>query len=108
MLRTYQDPSDRSCCGDCCSETDFLAKIGVDVPLFFGSIGAAFDMSGMPKESILKNCAIIIIGLFFRLPTALMAIALERICHQKSAPLLRWYGHPRRQFRQRSVLYRSK
>ena len=63
-------------------ETDFLGSIGLDVniiwgiairPLLFGSIGAAFDLSVMPKESLLKSCAVIVIGLCFRLPTAFMA-----------------------------------
>ncbi|KAL7540270.1 hypothetical protein ACHAXR_009993 [Thalassiosira sp. AJA248-18] len=65
-----------------CSGAEFLNKVGLDVnviwdiavrPLLFGSIGAAFDLSVMPKESVFKSCAIVIIGLFIRLPTAFMS-----------------------------------
>lgn len=62
--------------------TEFLDKIGLDInilwdialrPLLFGSIGAAFDLQLIPKETIFKSCVIVIIGLCIRVPTAFLA-----------------------------------
>ena len=65
-----------------CSGTEYIHKIGMNInivwdivvrPLLFGSIGASFDLDTMQADSVLKGCAIVIIGLFFRMPTAFMS-----------------------------------
>ena len=43
------------------------------VPLLFGSIGAAFDLSEVPSQIVFKSCAVVFIGLLVRLPTAFIS-----------------------------------
>lgn len=59
--------------------TSYLHRIGDDLntvweiafrPLLFGSIGAAFDLKTMPSDTILKACAIILVGVSVRMLTA--------------------------------------
>jgi hypothetical protein len=47
----------------------------VIVPLLFGSIGAAFDLSEMSSQIVFKSCAVVFIGLLFRLPIAFISCA---------------------------------
>ena len=47
----------------------------VIVPLLFGSIGAAFDLSEMSSQIIFKSCAVVFIGLLVRLPIAFLSCA---------------------------------
>jgi len=43
------------------------------VPLLFGSIGAAFDLSEMSSQIVFKSCAVVFIGLLVRLPIAFIS-----------------------------------
>ena len=43
------------------------------VPLLFGSIGAAFDLSEMSSQVVFKSCAVVCIGLLVRLPIAFIS-----------------------------------
>ena len=45
----------------------------VIVPLLFGSIGAAFDLSKVPSQIVFKSCAVVFIGLLVRLPIAFIS-----------------------------------
>jgi len=45
----------------------------VIVPLLFGSIGAAFDLSEMSSQVVFKSCAVVFIGLLARLPIAFLS-----------------------------------
>ena len=45
----------------------------VIVPLLFGSIGAAFDLSEVPSQIVIKSCAVVFIGLLVRLPIAFLS-----------------------------------
>ena len=46
----------------------------VIVPLLFGSIGAAFDLSNeVPSQIVFKSCAVVFIGLLVRLPIAFLS-----------------------------------
>ena len=45
----------------------------VIVPLLFGSIGAAFDLSEMTSQIVFKSCAVVCIGLLVRLPIAFLS-----------------------------------
>ena len=45
----------------------------VIVPLLFGSIGAAFDLSEMSSHIVFKSCAVVFIGLLVRLPIAFLS-----------------------------------
>jgi len=45
----------------------------VIVPLLFGSIGAAFDLSEMSSQIVFKSCAVVFIGLLVRLPIAFLS-----------------------------------
>jgi len=47
----------------------------VIVPLLFGSIGAAFDLSEMSSQIVFKSCAVVFIGLLIRLPIAFISCA---------------------------------
>ena len=47
----------------------------VIVPLLFGSIGAAFDLSEMSSQVVFKSCAVVFIGLLVRLPIAFISCA---------------------------------
>jgi len=40
----------------------------VIVPLLFGSIGAAFNLSDVSSQIVFKSCAVVFIGLLVRLP----------------------------------------
>jgi NhaP-type Na+/H+ or K+/H+ antiporter len=51
------------------SDVNTLFKIAVR-PLLFGSIGAAFDLNTLPTETLLKSCAVVVIGVMARLPAA--------------------------------------
>ncbi|KAL7553896.1 hypothetical protein ACHAWF_017258 [Thalassiosira exigua] len=65
-----------------CDGGDLFERIERDVnfvwdivirPLLFGSIGAAFNLDSMPVGNVSKGCAIVIIGLLVRLPTAFLS-----------------------------------
>ena len=45
------------------------------VPLLFGSIGAAFDLSQMSSQIVFKSCVVIFIAFLVRLPIAFISCA---------------------------------
>jgi len=47
----------------------------VIVPLLFGSIGAAFDLSQMSSQIVFKSCVVIFIAFLVRLPIAFISCA---------------------------------